>query len=144
MAALKQEIELEFASVDRNTLTYLEQGVRKKACFAIDDGKIFLDDGDGHFVFEDRTQLPAEAAGSGGSGDIKAAMDGLIIDVLVNEGDQVEAGQTLIVLEAMKMEHRLKAAVSGNVESVLTSVGNQVKTRQLLIRMAERETETKN
>jgi len=61
-------------------------------------------------------------------------MDGLIIDVLVNEGDQVEADQTLIVLEAMKMEHRLKAAISGTVESVLTSVGDQVKTRQLLIK----------
>ncbi|MBW2370654.1 MAG: biotin/lipoyl-binding protein, partial [Deltaproteobacteria bacterium] len=134
MVALEQEIELEFASVDRNTLTYLEQGVRKKACFAIDDGKLFLDDGDGHFVFEDRTQLPVESAGSGGSGDIKSAMDGLIIDVRVNEGDQVEAGQTLVVLEAMKMEHRLKATISGTVESVLTSVGDQVKTRQLLIK----------
>ncbi len=144
VVVLDQEIELEFGLLDMNTLTYLEQGVRKKAGFAIDDGKLYLDAGSGHFIFEDRTQLPALSAGSAGSGDIKAAMDGAIIYVLVNEGDQVEVGQTLLVLEAMKMEHQLKAAISGTVESVLVSVGDQAKTRQLLIKLAEKETEAEN
>ncbi len=143
IVALEQEIELEFASMDLDILTYLEQGVRKKAGFAIDDGRLYLDDGNGHFVFEDRTQFSAVPAGSISSRDIKAAMDGAIINVLVNEGDQVEAGQTLVVLEAMKMEHQLKAAAGGTVESVLASVGDQVKTRQLLIKMAEIETDAK-
>ncbi len=137
IVALDQEIGLELVSADLDTLIYIEQGIRKKARFTMDNGKLYLDDGSGHFVFEDRTQLPATSAESVGSGDIKAAMDGVIIDVRVNESDPVEVGQTLVVLEAMKMQHQLKAAVSGTVESILTSEGDQVKTRQLLLKMFE-------
>lgn len=138
IGALEQEIELELVSMDQNTLIYLEQGLRQKAFFAMHNEKLYLDGGNGHFIFEDRTQLPAVSAASGGSGEVKTAMDGLIIEVLVKVGDHVETGQTLVVLEAMKMEHQLKATVSGTVESVLTSVGDQVKTRQLLMKLAEK------
>ncbi|MEL7401685.1 MAG: acetyl-CoA carboxylase biotin carboxyl carrier protein subunit, partial [Pseudomonadota bacterium] len=48
------------------------------------------------------------------------------------EGDTVEAGQTLIVLEAMKMEHPLKAGVAGVVQSISCAAGQQVKSKQLL------------
>jgi pyruvate/2-oxoglutarate dehydrogenase complex dihydrolipoamide acyltransferase (E2) component len=60
-----------------------------------------------------------------------------IINILVQEGEEVETGQTLIVLEAMKMEHPLKATRNGTVESVLTSIGEQVKGKQLLIKLAD-------
>ena len=59
-------------------------------------------------------------------------MDGAIVDVLVSEGDTVEAGQTLVILEAMKMEHALKAGISGTVTAINCEPGQQVKTRQLL------------
>ncbi|MFT5577079.1 MAG: geranyl-CoA carboxylase alpha subunit, partial [Bermanella sp.] len=55
-----------------------------------------------------------------------------IIAVKVAPGDSVAVGQTLIVLEAMKMEHPLKASLAGVVESVSCEVGQQVKSRQLL------------
>ena len=51
-----------------------------------------------------------------GSGQLKALMDGAIIEVLVNSGDRVEQGQTLAVMEAMKMEHQLTAGISGVVD----------------------------
>ncbi len=60
-------------------------------------------------------------------------MDGAIVAILVEEGQMVEAGQTLVVLEAMKMEHQLKAGVAGRVESISTQVGQQVKTKQILV-----------
>jgi len=71
-------------------------------------------------------------------------MDGAIVDVLVQEGDVVTAGQTLVVLEAMKMEHQLKAAIDGTVENVSASIGEQVKERQVLVTVGAQETEAGN
>lgn len=68
-------------------------------------------------------------------------MEGAVVAVLVNEGDEVTVGQTLVVLEAMKMEHPLKAGVSGTVSSVQCTAGQQVKTRQLLLNIAITEEE---
>ena len=60
-------------------------------------------------------------------------MDGAVIEVNVAPGDTVEKGQTLAVLEAMKMEHALKADRDGRVERVEARAGDQVKRQQLLI-----------
>ena len=58
-----------------------------------------------------------------------------MVDVMVKVGDVVEVGQTLAVLEAMKMEHPLKAGVSGTIAEVLVQAGDQVKGRQKLIQI---------
>jgi geranyl-CoA carboxylase alpha subunit len=55
---------------------------------------------------------------------------------LVQAGDAVSAGQTLVVLEAMKMEHQLKAGIDGVVETVSAVPGDQVKNRQVLVTLA--------
>jgi len=128
---------LEFISLALNTLTYIEEGIRRTIGFAVEGDKIYLNTERGHFVFEDQTQQPAEAAEGAGAGSIKAIMDGAIINIRAEVGDTVEAGQTVIVLEAMKMEHPLKASRSGVIGSVLTTVGDQVKTNQLLVKLVE-------
>ena len=56
-----------------------------------------------------------------------------ILKVLVSEGDEVSAGQGLLVMEAMKMEHSLKADCDGKVEALDLSPGSQVKRQQLLV-----------
>jgi biotin carboxyl carrier protein len=61
--------------------------------------------------------------------------------VLFSEGQQVEAGQTLLVLESMKMQHQIAAGVTGTVTSVMVSAGEQVKPRQLLVQLSTEETE---
>ena len=58
------------------------------------------------------TYQPAVSASSGGDAEVKAAMDGAIVDVKVKVGDTVERGDVIAVLEAMKMAHQLKAGVS--------------------------------
>ena len=60
-------------------------------------------------------------------------MDGAVIEVSAAAGDTVKRGQTLAVLEAMKMEHALKADCDGTVDTVTVSAGDQVKRQQLLI-----------
>ncbi|MGB5326180.1 MAG: biotin/lipoyl-containing protein, partial [Pseudomonadales bacterium] len=131
-SAEQESTVLEFVSLDENSCVFIENGVRETLCFAFDNNTLYLDDGTGHFILEDVTHQPAAAAGGAGSGQIKASMDGAIVNVLVKAGDAVEAGQTLVVLEAMKMEHPLKAGISGTVTEISCEAGQQVKSKQLL------------
>ena len=63
-------------------------------------------------------------------------MPGKVIAVLVAEGDAVTAGQKLVTLEAMKMEHSLTAPFDGRVDNVGVSVGDQVTEGSVLARIA--------
>ncbi|MCT2559859.1 acetyl/propionyl/methylcrotonyl-CoA carboxylase subunit alpha [Tsuneonella sp. YG55] len=65
-------------------------------------------------------------------GDILAPMPGKVIAVDVAQGDTVDAGQRLMVLEAMKMEHALTAPFAGTVEELSVTVGSQVQVEALL------------
>ena len=76
------------------------------------------------------------AHGAAGSGEVTAPMPGKVIAVLVAEGDQVEAGQPLVVLEAMKMESTLVAEVAGRVRSVRAVAGATVAAGDLLVEIA--------
>ncbi|WP_373091264.1 acetyl-CoA carboxylase biotin carboxylase subunit [Zhongshania sp.] len=114
-------------------------GVRETVRFVFQGDNLFIDDGSGHFQFSDETHLPAMGVSGIGSGQIKASMDGAIIAVNVVPGDSVSVGQTIVVLEAMKMEHSLKATLAGVVKSVSCEVGQQVKSRQLLAEIDDRE-----
>lgn len=70
--------------------------------------------------------------------EVLSPMPGSVIAVQVDSGDEVAAGDAVVVVEAMKMEHSLPAPVSGRVE-VLVSVGDQVKVDQVLARIKDRE-----
>jgi 3-methylcrotonyl-CoA carboxylase alpha subunit len=70
-------------------------------------------------------------------GDILAPMPGKVIAVDVTEGQTVEAGQRLIVLEAMKMEHALTAPFAGTVAELAAHEGQQVQVEALLARVVK-------
>jgi biotin carboxyl carrier protein len=65
--------------------------------------------------------------------DLKAPMPGLVIDVLMKEGDEIKKGDKLVVLEAMKMENILKSPVDGKIKSISILKGQAVDKNQLLI-----------
>ncbi len=73
-----------------------------------------------------RKRAAASTATAGGSGQVTVPMQGTIVKVLVAEGDAVEAGQTVCVLEAMKMENNIVADTSGAVTEVKVSPGDSV------------------
>ncbi|MCP4945331.1 MAG: hypothetical protein GY924_25580 [Planctomycetaceae bacterium] len=123
-------------NVDDQKCIYTEDGVRQVLDYAFDGERLFIDTGSGNQEFVNTTHAVRLTNQSAGNNEILAAMDGAIVDVLVSEGDAVEHGQTVVILEAMKMEHQLKAEVSGVVESVNTRKGDQVSTRQLLVEIA--------
>ena len=70
---------------------------------------------------------------SGPAGGFVAPMPGTVLDVRVQPGDTVVAGDTLVVLEAMKMEHHMNAPADGVVAEVRVEVGGHVETGQLLL-----------
>jgi len=74
-----------------------------------------------------------------GAGAILSPMPGKIIQVAVAAGDQVSKGETLMVMEAMKMEHSLTAAADGVVDEVFFETGDQVEEGVLLIRVESKE-----
>lgn len=65
--------------------------------------------------------------------DIKAPMPGMVLNILVNEGDMVKKGDALLVLEAMKMENILKSPAEGIIKKIAVSKGMAVEKNQLLI-----------
>ena len=77
--------------------------------------------------------LSAARAGPSGPAPILAPMPGLIVRVSVKPGDKVEAGQGIVVMEAMKMENELRATAAGTVRSVEVSAGTAVEKGALLV-----------
>ena len=84
-------------------------------------------------VRRDRARAPAAPAVRRGSGTISAPMQGTIVKVLVAAGDTVEAGQSVLVLEAMKMENHITAEKSGTVQEVRVAEGDTVGTGDVLL-----------
>ena len=80
-------------------------------------------------------ELSGATAGPTGPAPLKAPMPGLIVRVHVQVGDTVQAGQGLIVMEAMKMENELRAQAAGKVKSVVVSPGTAVEKGALLIEL---------
>lgn len=72
---------------------------------------------------------------AGQEGVLTAPMPGLIVDVRARCGEQVQAGQTLVVLESMKMQMQLRAAIDGQVESVQVEPRQQVEKGAVLVRL---------
>eukprot|EP00835_Amoeboradix_gromovi_P005546 NODE_531_length_7106_cov_0.213929.p4 type:complete len:149 gc:universal NODE_531_length_7106_cov_0.213929:1254-808(-) len=65
--------------------------------------------------------------------DIKAPMPSKIIKLLVSEDDTVKVGQSLIVIEAMKMEHVIKSTINGKVIKINSKVGDLVSEKKILM-----------
>jgi biotin carboxyl carrier protein len=73
-----------------------------------------------------------KAQGTEGSVKINAPMPGTILGVKVAVGDSVEKGQTILILEAMKMENEIAAPEAGTVSSINVETGASVESGQLL------------
>lgn len=71
-----------------------------------------------------------------GVGDLKAPMPGLVLKVLVKEGDTVQKNDPLLVLEAMKMETEISAPQAGTVDAVHVSPGTAVTSGQVLLEIS--------
>jgi len=90
-------------------------------------------------ALDERTRAIRELSGASGGptgpAPLVAPMPGLIVRVHVQSGDQVAAGQGLVVMEAMKMENELRVQAVGRVKRVLVAAGSVVEKGALLIEL---------
>jgi propionyl-CoA carboxylase alpha chain len=114
---------------DRVTLTV--DGVTRRYTVQRVGAEAFVDgpDGSSRLVEHERLPMTTEQVVEGSA---LAPMPGSVVRVTVGVGDRVEAGQVLVVLEAMKMEHSVHAGASGTVVEVDVAEGDQVETGRIL------------
>lgn len=84
-------------------------------------------------VLRERARRGAGAASLGGPVEVRAIIPGRIVAVAVGQGDAVEAGQQILVVEAMKMQNELRAPREGTVERVGVAVGDTIEVGDLLV-----------
>ena len=113
-----------------------ERGAAHATGFVEDARTVVFADGQG---FEFALESRGSGAAAAGSGAILAPMPGKVIAVDVAEGDRVTAGQRLMVLEAMKMEHALTAPFDGTVTELSAATGGQVQVEAVLAVVAPAE-----
>lgn len=80
-------------------------------------------------------QLGFDTATAGKVNDIKAPMPGLVLNVLIEQGQTVKKGDALLVLEAMKMENVIKSPGDGVVSKILIKPKDKVEKNQVLINL---------
>jgi acetyl/propionyl-CoA carboxylase alpha subunit len=81
-------------------------------------------------------EAPRRASAAAGASVVLAPMPGKVVRVLVSAGDRVEAGQALVVLEAMKMETMLRAEIAGTVSAISAEPGIMVDAGVVLVELA--------
>ena len=114
----------------------------QEAALAVPQGRaVQLADGRWHvlvagvdlFLEDASFEPPGGAAGGAGAGELRAPFNGKVIAVLVAAGATVLKGDTLLVVESMKLEHALAAPRNGMVRAVQVEVGQQLSTSQVLV-----------
>lgn len=115
---------VQLLSIDRQTKTIALELDGKSYAFKIEDK---LDQLINSLGFDNKTD--------DGVREIKAPMPGLILDILVKEGEDIEEGSPLFILEAMKMENVIKAATKGKIKTISKAKGDKAEKNELIIEL---------
>lgn len=120
-------------------ISFSMDGHHQKAHFTFDSDKLYLSHENCQFETSEVTLALAGADSTQGDGRILAPMNGRVISVLVAEGDSVTKGQTVAILEAMKMEHEITAKIDGTIKTLIVKAEDQVSTRALILEIEPTE-----
>ena len=88
-----------------------------------------------------RKKRDSNGGGRPNSGLISSAIPGKIVSVLVSEGDKVDSGSVVIVLEAMKMQNEIKAGIDGRVEKIMCKPGERIEANVPLMDIVDSKKE---
>lgn len=135
-----QPRDVDFRSLDAALFSMIMQGKSYELVIDESDDRLQISM-HGHLlegqVLDERAQLllTRRAGATAGSGEvsIKSPMPGLVVAIPVNEGDTVKQGQTILILESMKMQNELKAPREGVVQRISVQAGQSVEQNKLLI-----------
>jgi geranyl-CoA carboxylase alpha subunit len=134
----ENEQAMTLIAADEEHLVVVSGGVRRRLSYWSDGDELWLDDGY-CYRFYDYSQRPAQRSGTAGTGRLVAPLDGAVVELRAVEGATVAPGDVVLVIEAMKMQHRVVADIHGRLEMLCVSPSQQVKKRQLLAQIAPGE-----
>ncbi len=114
------------------------EGLRRRYRVVVEGSRVFVQVNGRALTFHEVSRFP-DLESAVPEGGCVAPMPGKIVKLDVEVGQQVDKGQRLLVMEAMKMEHSISASAAGTVEQVLVKVGQQVEADQVLIIVQDAE-----
>jgi geranyl-CoA carboxylase alpha subunit len=128
------ERRFEVDEVSGDIIRFRHNGVMESVRALRDHDRLYFQQRGVTHVARDLT-LAAPETGDAGNGDgkVRAAMNGRVVAVLVKAGERVAAGQPVMTLEAMKMEHVHVAGIAGTISVIDVAEGEQVTTGQIVI-----------
>ncbi len=131
-----QTYEVEASQHQEGQLSLTVDGEVFEVYWAADGPLLWIAIGGQTYVFDKRTGPAGRSrAGAGEENVLRAPMPGQVRALEVSVGDRVEQGQTLMLLEAMKMEIRIQAPGPAEVVAVLAQAGQQVEREQRLVEL---------
>jgi len=130
------EVEIVRADAEHGQLELLIDNDRVTAYVSADGAKRWVTVNGQTFVLtKPAAGAKRKSSGQDHASELGAPMPGLVRSVNVVEGEAVKKGQTLLTLEAMKMEIRIQAPKDGMVSSLLVKVGQTVERDQILVKL---------
>jgi geranyl-CoA carboxylase alpha subunit len=129
------EYRFEIDRLGRDVIRFRSNGLTESARFLRDGDRLhILHRGIPLSVSDLTLAAPAvAAAATGGDGKVRAAMSGRVVAVLVKPGERVAAGQPVMTLEAMKMEHVHTAPISGTISAIDVAEGEQLTAGKVVV-----------
>jgi geranyl-CoA carboxylase alpha subunit len=131
----------EIDELGRDAIRFRVNGVMESASFLRDRDRLYVLHRGVTLTVRDLTlAAPAAAAAvTGGDGKVRAAMSGRVVAVLVKQGERVVAGQPVMTLEAMKMEHVHTAPIAGTISAIDVAEGEQLTTGKIVVAIEAEE-----
>ncbi len=118
---------LRLIDLDVNRVRFACDGLLESAVFVRADSELLLQYRGNAYRIQDQTHVTQSLQGDiGGDGRIRASMTGRVVAVHVAVGDEVKAGEPVMTLDAMKMEHVHAAPIAGRVKALNAAMGDQV------------------
>ncbi|SHK88779.1 geranyl-CoA carboxylase alpha subunit [Bradyrhizobium lablabi] len=134
------EHRFEIDELGRDSIRFRSNGLMESARFFRDADRLYILHRGVTFAVRDLTlAAPVAAAAAGSDGKVRAAMNGRVVAVLVKPGERVAAGQPVMTLEAMKMEHVHAATIAGTISAIDVAEGEQVTTGKIVVEIEASE-----
>ena len=131
-------------SISSNTISFLVDGKTLTAYLAGSDGKVYVSINGEEFCIEkpdekSKKDFAGEYAHIGEKGFVSTPMPGKIVKIMVKVGDEVRKNQTLVIVEAMKMENEIKSPTVAKIKKINFKEGDIVDTGQPIVELEPRE-----
>ncbi|MGO4392461.1 acetyl-CoA carboxylase biotin carboxylase subunit [Variovorax sp. M-6] len=124
---------IDLVAIGVDTARFICDGLQEQAAWFRDGSTLLLQYRGLALKVEDKTRAASARQGeAGGDGKLRASMNGRVVAVLATVGDMVRAGQPIVTLEAMKMEHVHTAPVAGRLIALHVSNGEQIAASRIV------------